>query len=215
MLDLTISHYQLLNHVGNIIQKEVLMADWLSQYALNLYDTMFWPMVVLTVVSAIIAFHSYAYRGGKKAPPFGSIEYASATWRIWACVQGIVIGWLFMGIVGSVPPLDYQTKVVYKYKERSAVSTYDQVFSQCVDNIRKIRQTNDSDVDKCEITAYKILRPDVKIRTMVVKVVRMDTYDTLYGKCMLNTDRDSVTRKRCHNSVIEAMAARRNEVPIK
>lgn len=178
------------------------MIDWLSAYAGNIADIMFWPMMASTFVLAALIITSFDNRGRHE---YMSAEYGAATWRIHAGTQGIAVMWLLFILFSAVPEPNYlvKTKTVEVEKEVNVAVEYDEAFDMCMSNQYESSMSGTRKVSKCEKQALMLANPDLKVVESVRTIYKRDTYRTLYDNCM-NGSKDNAKVALCHRAAIQA-----------
>jgi hypothetical protein len=208
-----------------------------ATYADNLGDLMLVPLVILTVVAAHVGLHSFNTRESNYN--FGSVEYANATWRVWASTQGTLIGWVLWLLLASVPAEADNLPpppLTFAEKQAQLVEVYDDAYDTCIDNRSATETSRTQDATVCERLALAVARPDVKqfiqpiyrtrVRTQTKTVVRRvavsPSYERLYARCTAEFDTsdtyhdDKIEAERteahvCHNNAAMAMASIRDK----
>lgn len=169
---------------------------WFSQFAMNLADFLFFPVIGGTIVAAVIAFWSLKDRKENKYA-FGSVEFMESRWRTLVAAQATAIMWIVWGLLSAIPAPNYQIKQVPVVRtvtiKKSTVGTYNAAYDICASNFRS-QGMSGSGVDKvCNNRAMLLTYPNLKtvVRTVQVpsqpRVVvkwKTDNYRTLFNSCM-------------------------------
>ena len=185
------------------------MVNWLSAYAGNIADTMFWPMIVATIVLGLVVG---AALDDRSRHDFLSEKYGSATWRIHAGTQGIVIMWILFTVLSAVPEPNYnvRTKTVEVEKEVNTAVKFDDAFDMCMANQRASDVSGSTKVAKCEKQALLFTMPDVKVVKMTRTIIKRNSYTTYFDNCIRKTGKKNSTIDICHRAALEARLAETN-----
>ncbi len=144
------------------------MTDWLSTYAQNLKLYALPPMVLMTLVCVAVIWHGLRARSAKQ---LGTPEFFDSRWRVMACAQGLVAGWLLYLLLAAVPAPDYKTKTVYRNADAAKLyqKTYDQCWSSRSERLVDRGGMPRLQLDNyCDARAMALARPEVARITRTV-----------------------------------------------
>ena len=188
------------------------MLDWFSVLCANIASVLFWPLLLATIPVGMVIFHAF---GVRDRTDYASLENNDARWRIWASVQGLLIGWLAWGLLSAVPQPDFKTKIVekevVKWREKLVMTNdrakvYQTVYDRCAKELDGKLNAYEWE-ERCSKKAEKLSSPSPKIKY----VYKADPYKDLMNTCMSRYAVDIVQERdqrlqMCHEQSMEVRA---------
>lgn len=104
---------------------------WFGVFASNLAGSLFWPLLLVTILGVVIGIHTYLSRSRLQEH---SSNWNLATGRMHLILQSLTIGWFLWACLNAVPEPDYIYKTKIVAKEVTVAAKFQDVYKQCVDD---------------------------------------------------------------------------------